>query len=49
MGVAYATLSVILALSFELARLHRVFDYWNFFKLLLGRWRFKATSGHRRI
>jgi uncharacterized membrane protein YkvI len=37
MSLAFATLATILALSFEFARHFQVFDYRNFFKLLLGR------------
>lgn len=35
--VAFLVLSLVLALTFELARSFRVYDYRNFFKLLLGR------------
>ena len=37
LGVAFLVLSLVLALTFELARSFRVYDYRNFFKLLLGR------------
>lgn len=37
LGVAFIALSIILALTFELSRLFRVYDYRNFFKSLLGR------------
>ena len=37
LGIAFAALALILALTFEFSRLFRVYDYRNFFKLLLGR------------
>jgi uncharacterized membrane protein YkvI len=37
LGVAFVVLSLVLALTFELARHFRVYDYRSFFKLLLGR------------
>jgi uncharacterized membrane protein YkvI len=37
LGVAFAALALVLALTYEFARLHRVYDYRNFFKRLLGR------------
>lgn len=37
LGVSFAVLSLILALTFEFARLFKVYDYRNFFKKLLGR------------
>jgi len=37
MGIAFACLAVILALTFEFARCFQVYDYRNFFKRLLGR------------
>lgn len=37
MGVTLVAMSVVLGLTFELSRLCGVFDYRNFFKLLLGR------------
>lgn len=37
MGVTFVAMSVVLGLTFELSRLCRVYDYRNFFKLLLGR------------
>lgn len=37
LGVAFVALAVVLALTYEFARLHRVYDYRNFFKRLLGR------------
>lgn len=37
LGVAFIALSVVLALTYEFARLNRVYDYRNFFKRLLGR------------
>lgn len=37
LGIAFATMAVILALTFEFARLFQVYDYRNFFKQLLGR------------
>lgn len=37
MGVAFASLSLVFALTFEFARLFRVYDYRSFFKKLLGR------------
>jgi uncharacterized membrane protein YkvI len=36
MGIAFACMAVILALTFEFARLFKVYDYRNFFKQLLG-------------
>jgi len=35
--IAFAAMAVILALTFEFARLFQVYDYRNFFKQLLGR------------
>jgi len=37
LGVAFVTLALILALTFEFSRLFQVYDYRNFFKRLLGR------------
>ncbi len=37
LGVAFAVLALVLALTFEFARLFGVYDYRNFFKHLLGR------------
>ncbi len=37
MGIAFVCMAVILALTFEFARLFKVYDYRNFFKHLLGR------------
>lgn len=37
LGIAFVALAVVLALTYEFARLHRVYDYRNFFKRLLGR------------
>ena len=37
LGIAFAALALILALTFEFSRLFRVYDYRNFFKRLLGR------------
>jgi uncharacterized membrane protein YkvI len=37
MGVTFVAMTVVLGLTFELSRLCRVYDYRNFFKLLLGR------------
>ena len=37
LGIAFACMAVILALTFEFARLFKVYDYRNFFKRLLGR------------
>lgn len=37
LGVAFIALAAILALTYEFARLNRVYDYRNFFKCLLGR------------
>ena len=34
--VSFATVALVLGLTFELARLHRAYDYRNFFKRLLG-------------
>ncbi|NOX68244.1 MAG: hypothetical protein GXP15_03585 [Gammaproteobacteria bacterium] len=36
-GVAFLLIAVVLSLTFELSRIYRVYDYRNFFKLLLGR------------
>lgn len=36
MGIAFACLAVVLALTFEFARRYQVYDYRNFFKRLLG-------------
>ena len=36
-GVAFLLMALMISLSFEFSRLHRVYDYRNFFKLLLGR------------
>lgn len=38
LGVAFVALAVVLALTYEFARLYRVYDYRNFFKCLLGRY-----------
>ena len=35
--VSFFVIAITLALTFELARCHRVYDYRNFFKVLLGR------------
>jgi len=37
LGIALAAMAVILALTFEFARLFQVYDYRNFFRRLLGR------------
>jgi uncharacterized membrane protein YkvI len=37
LGVAFAALALILALTYEFSRFYRVYDYRNFFKRLLGR------------
>ncbi len=37
LGIAFASLALVLALTFEFSRLFRVYDYRNFFKRLLGR------------
>lgn len=37
LGIAFTAMAVILALTFEFARLFKVYDYRNFFKQLLGR------------
>jgi len=37
LGIAFACMAVVLALTFEFARLFKVYDYRNFFKQLLGR------------
>lgn len=37
LGIAFVALALVLALTYEFARLHRVYDYRNFFKHLLGR------------
>lgn len=37
LGVAFVALATVLALTYEFARLNRVYDYRNFFKKLLGR------------
>jgi len=37
LGIAFAAMAVILALTFEFARVFQVYDYRNFFKRLLGR------------
>ncbi len=37
LGIALAAMAVILALTFEFARLFQVYDYRNFFRILLGR------------
>jgi len=37
LGIAFACMATILALTFEFARLFKVYDYRNFFKQLLGR------------
>jgi uncharacterized membrane protein YkvI len=37
LGIAFAALALILALTFEFSRLFRVYDYRSFFKRLLGR------------
>jgi len=36
LGIAFACMAVVLALTFEFARLFKVYDYRNFFKRLLG-------------
>jgi len=36
MGIAFACMAVVLALTFEFSRLFKVYDYRNFFKTLLG-------------
>ncbi len=37
LGITFTSMAVILALTFEFARLFNVYDYRNFFKRLLGR------------
>ena len=37
LGIAFAVLAIVLALTFEFSRLFQVYDYRNFFKRLLGR------------
>jgi len=37
LGIAFICLAVVLALTFEFARVFKVYDYRNFFKSLLGR------------
>ncbi len=37
LGIAFVAMAIILALTFEFARLFQVYDYRNFFKQLLGR------------
>ena len=37
LGIAFVCMAVVLALTFEFARLFQVYDYRNFFKQLLGR------------
>ena len=36
-GISFATVALVLGLTFELSRIHRAYDYRNFFKHLLGR------------